>query len=134
MFTYAGRLETSRSIGGRTLSPKIIRRRAARPVHLAIVDGITAMSGGEGPWCGEAGVLKPTAPGVLIAGLNPVSTDAVGAAVMGFGNPRVMRGVKPFQFCDNQLLLAEQAGVGTADLAQIDLRGLPIEKVRYPYD
>ena len=106
---------------------------AARPVHLAIVDGITAMSGGEGPWCGEAGVLKPTAPGVLIAGLNPVSTDAVGAAVMGFGNPRVMRGVKPFQFCDNQLLLAEQAGVGTADLAQIDLRGLPIEKVLYPY-
>ena len=44
-----------------------------------------------------------------------------------------MRGVKPFQFCDNQLLLAEQAGVGTADLAQIDLRGLPMEKVRYPY-
>jgi uncharacterized protein (DUF362 family) len=105
---------------------------AARPIHLAIIDGIKAMSGGEGPWCGE-NLLKPTSPGVLIAGFNPVSTDAVGTAVMGYANPRAARGVKPFQDCDNHLLLAEQAGLGTADLAQIDLRGMPIEKARYPY-
>lgn len=105
---------------------------AARPIHLAIIDGIMAMSGGEGPWCGEER-LKVTSPGVLIAGLNPVATDAVGTAVMGYANPRAPRGVKPFQDCDNHLLLAEQAGLGTADLAQIDLRGMPIEKARYPY-
>ncbi len=105
---------------------------AARPIHLAIIDGITAMSGGEGPWCGEER-LKVTTPGVLIAGLNPVATDAVSTAVMGYANPRAARGVKPFQNCDNHLLLAEQAGLGTADLAQIDLRGMPIEKARYPY-
>jgi uncharacterized protein (DUF362 family) len=105
---------------------------AARPIHLAIIDGITAMSGGEGPWSGEER-LKVTTPGVLIAGLNPVSTDAVSTAVMGYANPRAPRGVKPFQDCDNHLLLAEQAGLGTADLAHIDLRGLPIEKARYPY-
>jgi hypothetical protein len=105
---------------------------AARPIHLAIIDGITAMSGGEGPWSGESR-LKLTTPGVLIAGLNPVSTDAVATAVMGYENPRAPRGVKPFQDCDNHLLLAEQAGLGIADLAQIDLRGLPIEKARYPY-
>jgi uncharacterized protein (DUF362 family) len=105
---------------------------AARPIHLAIIDGITAMSGGEGPWCGQER-LKLTTPGVLIAGLNPVATDAVGTAVMGYPDPRAARGVKPFQDCDNHLLLAEQAGLGTADLAQIDLRGLPIEKARYPY-
>jgi hypothetical protein len=70
---------------------------------------------------------------VLIAGLNPVATDAVGTAVMGYDNPRAARGVKPFQDCDNHLLLAEQAGLGTADLRQIDLRGLSIEKARYPY-
>jgi hypothetical protein len=52
---------------------------------------------------------------------------------MGYANPRAARGVKPFQDCDNHLLLAEQAGLGTADLAQIDLRGMPIEKARYPY-
>ncbi|HVM48122.1 MAG TPA: DUF362 domain-containing protein [Candidatus Acidoferrum sp.] len=105
---------------------------AARPIHLGIIDGITAMSGGEGPW-GGLEKLKFTTPGVLIAGFNPVSTDAVGVAVMGYENPRAARGTKPFHFCDNHLLLAEQAGLGTADLAQIDLRGTPIAKVRYPY-
>lgn len=106
---------------------------AARPIHLAIIDGITSMSGGEGPWCSYAAPLKFTTPGVLIAGLNPVSTDAVGTAVMGYDNPRATRGTKPFGFCDNHLLLAEQAGIGIADLAQIDVRGLAIEKARYPY-
>ena len=107
---------------------------AARPIHLAIIDGIMAMTGGEGPWCQEAGRIKLTSPGVLIAGLNPVSTDAVATAVMGYPDPRAARGVKPFQDCDNHLLLAEQAGLGIAELASIDLRGLPIEKARYPYD
>lgn len=106
---------------------------SARPIHLSIIDGITSMSGGEGPWCREAVPLKFTSPGVIIAGLNPVSTDAVGTAVMGFDNPRALRGTKPFETCDNHLLLAEQAGVGTADLKKIEVRGLAIEKVRYPY-
>ena len=105
---------------------------AARPIHLSIIDGIMAMSGGEGPWCGVE-LLKLTTPGVLIVGLNMVSTDAVGTAVMGYANPRALRGVKPFQTCDNHILLAEQAGLGIADLAQIDVRGVPIEKARYPY-
>ena len=106
---------------------------AARPVHLAIIDGITAMSGGEGPWCRDAGPVKVTTPGVLIAGLNPVSTDAVGTAVMGYANPRAPRGTKPFETCDNHLLLAEQAGVGTADLSRIDIRGLALDKAKHPY-
>jgi uncharacterized protein (DUF362 family) len=107
---------------------------AARPIHLAIVDGITSMSGGEGPWCeGAEHELKFTSPGVIIAGLNPVSTDAVAMAVMGYENPRAIRGVKPFHFCDNHLLLAEQAGLGSAVVETIDVRGLAIEKARYPY-
>jgi len=57
---------------------------AARPIHLAIIDGITSMSGGEGPWCKDAAEIKFTQPGVLIAGLNPVSTDVVATAVMGY--------------------------------------------------
>jgi len=106
---------------------------AARPIHLAIIDGITSMSGGEGPWCKDAAEIKFTQPGVLIAGLNPVSTDAVGTAVMGYDNPRAVRGTKPFGFCDNHLLLAEQAGLGVADLNQIDVRGSTIAKAKCPY-
>jgi uncharacterized protein (DUF362 family) len=106
---------------------------AARPIHLAIIDGITSMSGGEGPWCGGEATLKFTAPGVLIVGLNPVSTDAVGTAVMGYEDPRALRGAKPFAFCDNHLLLAEQAGLGSADLRQIEVRGMSIDKARIAY-
>lgn len=105
---------------------------SARPVNLAIVDGISAMTGGEGPWCGQAVKIERTTPGVLIAGLNPVSTDAVATAVMGY-DPRAPRGSKPFDYCDNTLLLAEQAGLGSADLNRIDVRGLALEKARYPY-
>lgn len=106
---------------------------AARPVHLAIIDGIMTMTGGEGPWCEDVAKVRAVAPGVLIAGLNPVSTDAVGVAVMGYGNPRAERGVPPFASCDNHLLLAEQTGVGQANLGRIDLRGLTIAQARYPF-
>jgi uncharacterized protein (DUF362 family) len=105
---------------------------AARPIDLAIIDGIAAMTGGEGPWCVNAAVIKATTPGVLIAGLNPVSTDAVATAVMGY-DPRSPRGTNPFNYCDNHLLLAEQAALGSADLAKIDVRGVTIDKARYPY-
>ncbi len=106
---------------------------AARPIDLAIIDGISAMTGGEGPWCAQAATIKLTTPGVLIAGLNPVSTDAVATAVMGY-DPRAPRKTRPFEYCDNHLLLAEQAGLGSADLARIDVRGRTIEQSRYPYD
>lgn len=103
---------------------------AARTVDLAIVDGITAMAGGEGPWTPP---LRFTEPGVLLVGLNPVSTDAVATAVMGYANPRATSGTPPFEKCDNHLLLAEQLGVGTADLSRIDVLGSTIAGSRYSY-
>jgi uncharacterized protein (DUF362 family) len=106
---------------------------AARPIHLAIIDGIMSMTGGEGRWCSEAATIKPIAPGVLIVGSNPVSTDAVATSIMGYDDPRALRGTKPFAICDNHLLLAEQAGLGTARLDQIDVRGLALAKARCPY-
>ena len=112
----------------------IVDEIAARPLHLCVIDGITSMSGGEGPWCGRARSLKFTSPGVLIVGFNAVATDAVGTAVMGYRNPRAVRGTKPFDFCDNHLLMAEQAGLGIADLSKIDVRGMTIEKAHYPYN
>jgi uncharacterized protein (DUF362 family) len=112
----------------------IVDEIAARPLHLCVIDGISSMSGGEGPWCGNGRTLKFTAPGVLIVGFNGVATDAVGTAVMGYTDPRVVRGQKPFDFCDNHLLMAEQTGLGPADLTKIDVRGMSIENARYPYN
>lgn len=103
---------------------------AARPVDIAIIDGITSMSGGEGPWASSAAFVTP---GILIVGRNPISTDAVGLSVMGYPNPTAVRGTAPFQTADNHLLLAEQSGVGTADLSKIDVLGMSISQAKFPY-
>jgi uncharacterized protein (DUF362 family) len=111
--------------------PRIITDlNGARPADLAIVDGITAISGGEGPWISG---IAPVAPGVLVVGRSTVATDAVAVSVMGFADPRAVRGVAPFEACDNHLLLAEEAGLGIADLSRIEVRGLSIAEARYPY-
>ena len=57
-------------------------------MDLAIIDGIESIAGGEGPWVRG---IRHVQPGVLIAGLNAVNTDAVATAVMGY-DPRAPRG------------------------------------------
>jgi len=107
---------------------------ATIPIHLGIIDGITSMSGAENPGKGLKDSLNQfVAPGIILAGFNPVSTDAVGMAVMGYDNPRAELGSWPFKECDNHILLAEQAGLGIADLDQIDVRGMTIDEAFYPY-
>src|SRR5947207_5844617 len=87
---------TSRHPGYRV--PRIVADLvAARPVDIALIDGVESVAGGEGPWVGP---LRLVQPGVLIAGTNPVTTDAVATAVMGY-NPRAERGTLPFRDCDN---------------------------------
>jgi len=103
--------------------PRIVAELvAARPIDLAIIDGIESMAGGEGPWIRG---VRPISPGLLIAGTNPVSTDAVAMALMGF-DPMAERGTPPFERCDNTLRLAEELGVGTRDLRRIEVRGASI--------
>ncbi|QXD23907.1 DUF362 domain-containing protein [Opitutia bacterium ISCC 51] len=108
---------------------------AARPIHLSIIDGITSVSGGEIPDTEKNGrpAVSFTAPAVMIAGFNPVSVDAVGMAVMGYDDPHAKRGEWPFKKCDNHIHLAEQAGLGIADLNQIDVRGMTIDEAFFPY-
>ena len=102
---------------------------AARPVDLAIVDGIRAIAGGEGPWIQG---VRPVSPGVLIAGTNAVTTDAVSAAVMGY-DPSADRGTAPFTRCDNTLRLAESLGIGSTDLKRIEVMGVPIAQALYRF-
>ena len=81
--------------------------------HVSVVDGFLAMHR-EGPRHGT-----PLALRTVIAGTDAVAVDAVAAAVMGF-DPR------DFGF----LVHAEEAGLGTADLAEIEIVGDPIAAVR----
>lgn len=110
--------KSSRDAGYRM--PRITAElNAARPIDIAFIDGIETIAGGEGPWIRGIRMVKP---GILAAGFNAVSTDAVGASLMGY-DPRAEKGTAPFRNCDNTLLLAESLGVGSADLKKIEVRG-----------
>jgi uncharacterized protein (DUF362 family) len=102
---------------------------SARPIHLAIIDGIATVAGGEGPWVER---MRAVRAGLLIAGTNCVTTDAVCTALMGF-DPMADRGTAPFEHCDSTLRLAEQRGIGTRDLSRIEVLGLPIAKGRIAF-
>jgi uncharacterized protein (DUF362 family) len=115
--------------GGYRIPRCVADLAAARPIHLGILDGIVTIAGGEGPWIGGA---RPCRPGVLIAGTNCVTTDAVAMAVMGF-DPMADRGTAPFENCDSTLRLAEALGVGTRDLRQIEVVGTPIKEALFKY-
>jgi len=101
----------------------------ARPIDLSIVDGIESIRGGEGIWNKGVQIIKPS---VLLAGTNPVCTDAVSSAVMGY-DPRGRRGQAPFVRGDNTMILGEKVGIGSADLSKIEVAGLSIEDARYDY-
>ena len=123
----------------------------ARPIDLSVLDGIEAIIGGEGT--GMPGT-KHGKPGILVVGRNCVCTDAVGMATMGY-NPRAGRHEAPFrlyknpkdhpaeqlippgeshQYADNTVMMGEAAGIGTADLTKIDLRGVPIKDAMWDYE
>jgi uncharacterized protein (DUF362 family) len=105
---------------------------SARPIHLAVIDGIYTMTGGELPNQQKNWIHQPIHPGLLIAGMNCVSTDAVATAVMGF-DPMADRGTPPFETADSTLRLAEELGVGSRDLSRIEVRGTPIAKAQYKF-
>ena len=102
---------------------------AARPIQLSIVEAVESMAGGEGPWIRGT---RRCRPGLIVAGLNPVTTDAVCMSLMGF-DPMAERGTAPFELCDSTLKLAEELGVGTRDLRNIEVIGTAVEQVRFDF-
>ena len=80
---------------------------------LAVVDGIIGMEG-IGPADGE-----PVEMGLIIAGKDPVAVDTVTALVMGFAPEE-----------EGCIAASAKAGIGTADLDEIDVVGEPIAKVQ----
>mgnify|MGYP005841860501 CR=1 FL=1 len=84
-----------------------------RTPDFAIVDGVVGLEG-DSPMRG-----MPVPMNVVIAGRNPVSVDAVGAAVMGLDPQKL-----------EQLTLLARRGIGEIDLSRIDVRGSAIAEVR----
>jgi len=100
----------------------------ARPVDLTIVDGVRTLAGAEGAW--NRGI-RMVEPHILLAGRNGVCTDAIGTAVMGF-DPQVPDAKPPFPG-HNYLNLLAAVGMGTNDPARIEVRGLPVKEVVFPF-
>jgi uncharacterized protein (DUF362 family) len=106
----------------------ILDLNRARPIHLALIDGIKTAEGGEAP----RGTFNPVQPAVLLAGKDPVAADAVATAVMGF-DPTVEPPAAPFLRGDNYLNTACDLGMGTNRLDEIEVLGAAIEDVLYEF-
>ncbi len=104
----------------------IVDLNVARPVHLGLIDGILTTEGGEGPWISS---MSPIQPGVLIAGKDPVATDAVATAAMGF-DPTAEYPNTPFTHAQNHMNIAAKAGLGTNKLENIKVVGEQIADVK----
>jgi len=122
-------LSTPKDAGWRL--PRIVAElNAARPAHLAIIDGVKSATGCETNYGGPP--QAAVSPGVLLAGTNTVATDAVAMAVMGF-DPLAERGKAPFEKCDSTLKFGEDLGVGVRDLKRNEVVGVPISDVVFSY-
>lgn len=92
----------------------------ARPVNLAVIDGIKNAVGGEGPW---NPTFSPAQYNFLLAGKDPVATDSIATFIMG-NNPESEQIELPAGLlCDNHLWLANQKGMGTNILEEIEVVG-----------
>ncbi len=83
---------------------------------LNIIDGLIAQAGGE--WS-ATGQEVPRVTNVLVAGDHPITTDAVGANLMGL-DPTADWLTEPFHRDRNALLVAAEGGFGTVNLDEID--------------
>jgi len=92
----------------------------ARPVHLAVIDGVKNARGGEGTW---NPTFQPCEDHVLLAGKNPVATDSIAAYFMG-NDPEAGKLALPSGGqCDNYLELLHQKGMGTNQMSEIEVVG-----------
>ena len=95
-----------------SLNKNIVDLASVIKPSVSVIDGIIAGEGHE-----MSG--NPVEMNLVIAGVDPVAVDAVGASVMGMP-PEAIK----------HLRLAEERGLGTCNLHQIQMVGEPLEKVR----
>jgi uncharacterized protein (DUF362 family) len=118
-----GRREALHSQGsseGTQLPRSVCDLNLARPVHLAVIDGIKNAHGGEGVWNGTFQLAEDH---VLLAGKEPVATDTVAAHIIGLDPGAAKFPLPQGGECDNHLYLLHQKGVGTNQLGEIAIVG-----------
>ena len=108
--------EHAAQAGSPGVAYEILDMVRANKLGLTVVDGSMAMEG-NGPSNGQLLQMD-----VIIAGVNPLATDMVAAAVMGFEPAEVPT-----------FTLAQEIGLGPASLEAIEVRGAPIGEVRRPF-
>jgi uncharacterized protein (DUF362 family) len=94
----------------------------ARPVNLAVIDGIMNARGGEGTWNPTFQICEDH---VLLAGKDPIATDSVAAYFLGL-DPEAEKIPLPNPDdgeCDNHLYLMNQLGIGTNKMSEIEVVG-----------
>ncbi len=90
---------------------------AVRP-KLTIVDALIGLEGlGPSVWG------KPVKLGLLIAGTDPVSADAIAANIMG-QEPRDVEHIK----------IAWELGLGEIEMDKIEVRGVPLNEASHPFE
>jgi uncharacterized protein (DUF362 family) len=92
----------------------------ARPVHLAVIDGIKNATGGEGAW---NPTFEPATSNVLLAGKEPVAADTIAASLLGL-DPEASTLQRPDGTENNNYLnMLHSKGVGTNQRSEIEVVG-----------
>ena len=104
---HRGDLERSLALLCKALKPK-----------LTLVDGLIGMEG-----LGPAVFGKPTVPGLLVAGSDPVAVDTVTAIIMGH-DPKTI----------DHIAIANQLELGEIEVKKIKIHGLSLKEATHPFE
>ena len=111
-----GAITVDKTIMHQDLDERLRDLASVLPYRLCVIDGLI---GGEK----HENAGAPVKTDVIIAGADPVATDAVGARVMGIDPAKV----KHLRHCADH-------GLGELRAEKIEVVGAPIEQVRKKYD
>ena len=95
----------------------VVDLNLATPIHLAVTDAIKTALGGENP---GQGTYKPATFNKLIASKDVVAAESIACQTIGF-DPMAADDTGVFKGGINYLRLAQEKGLGTYDLSQIEL-------------
>jgi len=99
-----------------TLAPRLAALYALTRPDFTIIEGLTALAHGHFP--AKALLRECLVPmNILIGGPDTLAVDAVGARVLGYDVKEV-----------EHLRLCAEWGLGEADLARVDVRGVPLTR------